>query len=365
MKDAWRAVGRVLRALALCVVVVPSCMLALPSATALLGQESTDEARVTIQGKVVDNMTGEPIAGVTVRIGTLSIDLATDQGGAFTLDRVPLGTYFLELSHSAYQASAGDLRVLRDGEFVTSMQPLDDRSEYLVTGVIGIVGDQVTGQPVRGAAVRVSSDMGRVAHTDARGRFSLTDLGAGRHVIEISQLGFASRIDTVSVSPGRVTRVSILLSADPLRLAPLEVSVERREVALQDAGFYGRVGEGFGEFIDRTEIDQRRPSEMSDLFVSLPGVEVFGDPDNPGSRYIVLRSGRQISFSDRNQRCFPRLVIDGLPVHRGGDEPLMLDRLVDPVQVAGLEVYSTSAGVPAQFAGIGSACGLILIWTRR
>ncbi len=341
------------------------CLLALPPTMDVRAQEAERAADATIRGQVVDDVTGEPVPDVAVRIDGFSFAGATNADGFFTVDRIPLGTYALRLSHPAYHPTMGDLRVLRSGDFVTSMEPLDDESEYLVTGLVGVVSDATTGDPVRGAAVRVAGHAGGSARTDARGRFSIADVEAGWHAIQFSQLGFATRTDSVHVSPRRVTNVAVSLSVNPVVLPPLEVSVERREVALQDVGFYRRVREGFGDFIDREDIETRNPSEMSDLFTSLPGVEVFGDPDLPGLRYVVLRGGRQISFSDRNQRCFPRVVVDGLPVHRGGDEPMLLDRLVDPMQVAGVEVYPTSAGLPAQFSGIGSACGLILIWTRR
>lgn len=147
---------------------------------------------------------------------------------------------------------------------------------------------------------------------------------------------------------------------------PIVVSVERREIALQDAGYYNRLEEGFGAFIDRAEIESRAPPEMSDIFSRIPGVELFADPDNPLEKYIVLRGGRQASFSAGPYgRCFPRVVLDGLVINRGGDEPAQLDRMLDPVAIAGVEVFTTSSGVPARYGGVGSSCGVILIWTRR
>ena len=106
--------------------------------------------------------------------------------------------------------------------------------------------------------------------------------------------------------------------------------------------------------------------EMSDIFSRIPGVELYADPDNPIEKYIVLRGGRQASFSGGPYgRCFPRVVLDGLVINRGGDEPAGLDRMLDPVAIAGVEVFPTSSGVPAQYGGTGSSCGVILIWTRR
>ena len=42
-----------------------------------------------------------------------------------------------------------------------------------------------------------------------------------------------------------------------------------------------------------------------------------------------------------------------------------LDLLVHPDNVAAIEVFPSPAGVPVQYNNRGSACGVILVWTRR
>jgi len=47
----------------------------------------------------------------------------------------------------------------------------------------------------------------------------------------------------------------------------------------------------------------------------------------------------------------------------GADE---LDNLVRPSEVSGVEVYTSTAGAPAQYAGAGGGdCGMVLVWTKR
>ena len=62
---------------------------------------------------------------------------------------------------------------------------------------------------------------------------------------------------------------------------------------------------------------------------------------------------------------YATLIVDGNIVHRGGGTPAQIDFLVDPVQVAGIEVFPSSMGVPIQYGGLDAACGVIVIWTRR
>ncbi len=320
---------------------------------------------VTIVGTVVDVVTRQPIRGVTVQLTGSGFVLETDAAGQFTLQRIPVGNYRLELSHPNYQPAVGDFAIMRSGTFETAMEPVATDEDELMTGIVGAVSDATSGAPLNGVSVRTSAGR-QTTVTDSRGRFALNDLAPGGHTVEFAQLGFATRTDTIHVVPGRVTNARVGLSADPVQLDPIEITVERREIALQAAGYYHRAEEGFGDFIDREEIERRMPNEMSDVFSRIPGVELYADPDNPLEKYIVLRGGRQSSLSSGAYgRCFPRVILDGLVLTGGGDDPAQLDRMLDPSAIAGVEVFSTGSGVPAQYAGTGSSCGVILIWTRR
>lgn len=338
-------------------------LLSPPAASA---QERPPEGNmVTITGTVVDAMTRRPIVGVLVQLSGRGYVLETDVAGRFTLLNIPVGNYQLSLSHRDYHPAVGDFTILRSGEFETAMDPVVEGADGLMTGIIGVVSDDQSGDPVNGASVRVRTGQQGV-RTDSRGRFALDELTPGLNIVDFTQLGYTTRTETIEVISGRVTNVRLALSADPVQLDPIEVTVERREVALQEAGYYRRAAEGFGEFIDRAEIESRGPAEMSDIFSRIPGVEIFADPDNALEKYIVLRGGRQASFSSGSYgRCFPRVVLDGLVISSGGDDPAQLDRMLDPTAIAGIEVFPTSSGVPAQYGGTGSSCGVILIWTRR
>jgi hypothetical protein len=42
-----------------------------------------------------------------------------------------------------------------------------------------------------------------------------------------------------------------------------------------------------------------------------------------------------------------------------------IDDLVHPSLVEGIEAYSGISQLPAQYSGSESACGVVLVWTRR
>ena len=321
---------------------------------------------VRISGRVIDAATGDPLPGAVLVVEGTEIRLETDPGGNFELNAIPLGFYRLRLSHPGYDPVVDDFPVVSDRGFVLAMHPAREAPEAgegragvgVMTGIMGILTASDDGSPLVGAAVRVDSGRGGVL-TDERGGFTLDGLAPGLHIVEFAQIGYATRSDTVRVLPGHMTSVQASLSVDPVDLDPLRVVVERREAALQDAGFYERRADGWGKFFDREDIETRAPAEMTDLFTGIPGVTV----ETRGTRRkVVLRSGR-VTLS--NGYCYPRVFLDGILVHDGGREAAGIDDLVNPDAVAGIEVYPSSAGLPARYSSMTAGCGVLLIWTRR
>ncbi len=333
--------------------------IALHTGAGAVTAQAPEREFVAITGKVIDAVTGGPIAGVAVVLEGTGLRFETNAAGEFTVNRIAIGGYRLQLTHPEYNPAVGDFNVFRAGGFQTSMAPVILSGSEVITGIMGVLSDGYTGAPLAGARVQLDGGQGGTL-TDGRGRFMLEELAAGWHVIGFSQFGYATRSDSIEVIRGRVTNVQASLSVDPVQLAPLEVVVERREVALQKTGFYERQSEGFGEFIDREDIEFRGPAEMTDMFQGLPGVLVHAQGID---KSIVLRSGR-IGDLDGNF-CYPRVYLDDILVHRGGDEPAGIDHLLTPGVVAGVEIYPSTAGMPAQYSSTGAACGVILIWTRR
>lgn len=344
--------------------------------------QERDGERVTITGRVVDALTGNPIAGVEVVVrgaggpgGDLQVETGDD--GEFVLSSIAVGEYRLQLNHLEYNPAVGDFSVMRPGRFITSMKPLAQGSDELMTGIIGVVTDRESGALMSGVSVSMGGGQ-RGVFSDLRGEFVLDRLIGGQHVVEFSMIGYTPRADTIRVTPGRVTTVEVSLSVDPVVLDPIEVAVERRQVVLQQRGFYHRRDVGFGQFLDRQQIEDRAPTEMTDLFTGMAGVDLYSDPLNSLEKWVVLRSGRisssfhrdsgvegQPQPSDVYGRCFPRVYLDGFIVHGGGDEPARMDNIVDPTAVSGIEIYQSVSGLPPEYQGSGTFCGTILIWTRR
>lgn len=332
-----------------------SCVAA-ASGTPATAQIAPPADRVTVTGNVLDEMTTEPVAGAVVRVAGLDLTLVTDTEGQFLLDRVPRGAYDLNIIHEAYRRLEGRLTVDHPGEFFLAMTASADPNEGLATGVAGVVTNQVTGEPVPEVVVNVALQ-GRVSTTSSTGRFTLPDLLPGRYEVTFSHLGYQQRTDSVDINVGRVSVMEVALSVDAIALDPIEVTVERQDVTLQGAGFYERESDGFGKFIDREKVEQWATVDLTDALIRFPGVRVVSDPDMPSRRFVLFRRARDV--------CYPSVYIDGVLVERGGRRAVALGDLVNPIAVAGVEVYRGQAGIPPQYWGMNSSCGVILIWLRR
>ena len=161
----------------------------------------------------------------------------------------------------------------------------------------------------------------------------------------------------MNIDVGRVSLLEVVLSVEAIALDPIEVTVERQDVTLQGVGFYERENDGWGDFVDREDLERWSPMDLSDALIRFPGVRVDNDPSMPSRRFVMFRRAGEI--------CYPAVYIDGALVHRGGNEPAVIDDLVEPIAVAGVEVYQGQAGLPPQYWGMNSSCGVVLIWIRR
>jgi hypothetical protein len=117
-------------------------------------------------------------------------------------------------------------------------------------------------------------------------------------------------------------------------------------------------------FVDRDMIEQWNPPETTDLFTRFNGVTVMPSAYNPLMRVVLLRGGLR-DLDPNGTPCSPNVYIDGTITHRQGYQPLVMEDIINPSAIAGIEIYPSSTGVPMQYGGINASCGVIVIWTRR
>jgi hypothetical protein len=235
------------------------------------------------------------------------------------------------------QPSAGQTAVAATGN---SSEPT-----YRLRGVVTDAGRE----PIPDAEVAIIGDggSGQSDITDARGRFDLGSYAAGLIAFRVRRLGYELREQSVTMGVnGQHTSVEIVLREIPAELENVYVTTEPQG---RLRGFYDRRQHRgtFAKFMEEADIKRMgTPLNASDLLRGTPGVHISTNPT--GGNAIRIRG------------CQPMVLMDGqrLP----GAE---LDEVVVPGDIAAIEFYPSSAGVPAQYVERGNRlCGLILVWTK-
>ena len=156
------------------------------SATALTG---------TVQGRVTDSATGQPLSGVTVSVGATTA--TTGANGQYQINNLSPGAITLTASLSRYSTVSGAGTLVAGGVIVFSpaLTPQTATQPTEAT-VMGVVTSGVTGQPLAGVRVSVSGSNALDATTDSSGAFTLAGLNEGAATITASLAGY----DTVIAS---------------------------------------------------------------------------------------------------------------------------------------------------------------------
>lgn len=251
------------------------------------------------------------------------------------------------------------------------------------------VADAQTGAPIIGAEV-VLPELRIVRRTDALGHAVVPDVPAGTHRVRVRLLGYAPadvRLEFTGDTTGAVFR----LERAVVRLGSIDVTADAVPGGLKD--FESRRRQGIGRFL--TERDLSRDADrdfMTMATLRFPGLEVATDADgrshlattrsscgatapngggNRGVDHIGGRpsrsgagaggadgSGGEMSGSCASTRpCLVQVYLDDIKL----DEAI--DTLIRTWDLSGAEYY-TGASMPARYRTSGSACGVVLLWSR-
>jgi hypothetical protein len=240
--------------------------------------------------------------------------------------------------------------------------------------VVGTVVE-VDGRPVAGAELVLKDTLAgfsNAATADSQGRFEIPFPGAGSYELSAARIGYSRASSALACFEGEGLPVRIVLSVSPVEITGLDVTARRAPATaeLNLRGFEARRAHQSGFFVAEDEIVQRRPTRMTDLVARAPGATVL----RLGGRAVdvTLVRGQGSSFRGLGT-CLPSIYLDGLRVRAGGPQEgdlrkatfTLLNDLIQPEDVAGIEVYTGLGGLPAVFRGTGASCGVVAIWTKR
>jgi hypothetical protein len=211
--------------------------------------------------------------------------------------------------------------------------------------VAGIVVDEGKA-PVPSAelVLRRPGEAGRIARSGNDGKFSFPDVQAGQVALTVRRMGYTAKTVNIDVpTAGSAPAVEVQLEEIPSDIS--SVIVEGSKGHLQE--FYEhKANSNFAKFYERKDIERQNPVYLSEMLRTIAGANIASD--RAGNR-ILLRN------------CKPMVWVDGM--RAPGAE---LDDVARPTDVAGLEVYPSSAGLPPQYQDRNNRmCGAIVVWTRN
>lgn len=197
---------------------IPALLMLLPATGAAQLQ--------TVRGTVRDSLTGAPLAGADVLLGSRLA--ATNAEGAFRLDSIAPGPHYVTVRFAGYVPIRTRLVVLTARPTVLDyrMDPAPFLLPPVVTelrrvGIFGAVGD-TTRKPLAGARVEVAGVNGGSAITDARGGFSFPAADRGTYLVRITHPGYGERQFALELAPGEGRQVVVVLTPSKRRASRAE-----------------------------------------------------------------------------------------------------------------------------------------------
>ena len=206
------------------------------------------------------------------------------------------------------------------------------------------VFDDATGNPVVGAEIVNLATQTRVL-TSESGAVSLAFLGPGVTVLQIRKIGYASRLQTVVVSPADTVSITVVLKPLAQELPEVRTTAASPTTG-KLATFERHRAEGMGHFLTREQLAKGEGHLTSDVFRTIPGMLLR--PSSRGTAWYAATT--------RGGICLARVVVDGAIM------PTPFDiNSIRPEQMAGVEFYAGGASMPIEYR---SGCALVVIWTR-
>jgi carboxypeptidase family protein/TonB-dependent receptor-like protein len=225
--------------------------------------------------------------------------------------------------------------------------------------------------PIAGARLELIGTRFHAVSGDS-GWVRLKGLPAGPALLRVTRIGYAPVEATLQLPAGAPFEADVEMTPAPVAVRGVAGTKERRSPGLAITGFYRRREMGNGAFLGPDDIARSQALRLSDLFRRVAGVRVVP----AGSTGYILQSVRYgMTLSRGSMGSFrPRGISRGAPASRNlctmtvyvDGAPTVLESIDDvSLQTVGaVEVYRGPAEIPPMYNASGSACGVVLLWSR-
>ena len=303
-----------------------------------------------LRGRVVDMVTGQPVVRAEVFVLGQPRPVLTDTSGQFR-HRLATASYLLSIKKDGYVTMTWEVEAVPDtsNEFVFELRPHYVGLSSGQSGssfIMGRLVDRDTEEPLPGVTVLIVGRSEPVT-TDSVGRFRHAGLAPTAHVVHVTKIGYEpTTAELMAVEDSTVVYAVDMPRSKAILLDSVVVTaVAEEQRSYWHRDFENRRREGRGQFITRSEIEQRRATSVGDLLRTMNGL-----------RMLCTRQGCEVRMTRTN--CRPGYFADGYPA-----DPTTVERM--PVNdVFGVEVYNLFE-VPVSLQRGELRCGVIAVWTRR
>ncbi len=340
--------------------------LSVPSSGTILRAWCAAETRgpgyAPVAGFVRDSLTGValPRAQVTVAVLDLTgriaqtVDARTDQEGYYRACGVPESRTVRIVASFGSNGSAP--KVLETEPGGSTMQDLV-LTLSSIGEIQGSVSDYATNEPLSGARVTILGTDAEIL-TGEEGEFVLDELPPGLHLVQTEYLGYATRVDSVTIRSDEAVLVEVPMAQNAIEIAGMTVTARgRRGDPLTDMGRRT-------DFIGQAEVDALLPRarNVGDLIqgANFPGLSV-----------------RQVYIQDGPSQI-PGVCVEHSRARRGGQGCAMVTIFIDGMRLPDPSVFlaelNTEMVESIQLLGPSEAAirygnqgvnGVVLITTRR
>jgi hypothetical protein len=169
----------------------------------------------SINGKVIDAVSNNPIAGAAIRVlngPTLIATAITDSNGNYIIPNIAPDDYFVIAQAPSYQFAVKQTSVTPN-----NITTVNFALNPFPGTISGTVIDNTTTDPIAGATVVVFQGTTPVAFslTDANGNYSIPDLASGNYTVVVKAPGYQIAQTAVIVNANATTIVNFALLANP------------------------------------------------------------------------------------------------------------------------------------------------------
>ncbi|HUF51849.1 MAG TPA: TonB-dependent receptor [Longimicrobiales bacterium] len=228
----------------------------------------------------------------------------------------------------------------------------------IVKGRVVIDGTET---PLADVSVRLRASNGRIVAstmTSSTGEFRLHASRLGAVTLIAERIGLQTVTTAeIQVDISQAIEVEIGMSETAVVLEPLTVRAREYADIGPLSGYFERMQRaeklGFGTVISRDEIQARDALDVADLLREIPRVSIVQQRNRDS--HVVFRGGARGT-------CVPKIYVNGVFANRGG--PAIVDEMVRPNELEGVEVYRGLSEMPGEYYD-ETHCGVILLWTRR